>query len=132
MERTTVDDPSHTRAQDTAETTKTRVMETAAGVGRSLQSAPGELTALIRRHPIPALLIGLGVGFLLGRSLSLGWMTAPGRTAAETGSEAAEAGFPQAMIQCMRCGQMVRQADMVHHSTVCSGAGLPGHGGSPA
>jgi hypothetical protein len=29
----------------------------------------GKLTDLIRRHPIPSLLIGLGIGFVLARSL---------------------------------------------------------------
>jgi hypothetical protein len=30
-----------------------------------------ELTSLIRRHPIPALLVGFGVGLLLGRSAKM-------------------------------------------------------------
>jgi hypothetical protein len=29
-----------------------------------------DVTGLIRRNPIPALLLGLGVGFLIGRALS--------------------------------------------------------------
>jgi len=27
----------------------------------------GELTTLIRRHPVPALLVGFGIGFMLAR-----------------------------------------------------------------
>jgi hypothetical protein len=35
------------------------------------------------------------------------------------------------MIQCVRCGELVRQRDMVSHSTMCTGTGITGHGGSP-
>jgi uncharacterized protein YjbJ (UPF0337 family) len=35
---------------------------------RSLEHIGGDLTALIRRHPVPSLLIGLGIGYLLGRT----------------------------------------------------------------
>jgi ElaB/YqjD/DUF883 family membrane-anchored ribosome-binding protein len=34
-----------------------------------LSGAAGDLTELIRRHPLPAVLLGLGVGFLMGRIL---------------------------------------------------------------
>ena len=36
--------------------------------GRALKTGGEELTGLIRRHPGPALLIGLALGFLIGRS----------------------------------------------------------------
>ena len=35
-----------------------------------LSGLASDLTDMIRRNPIPALLIGLGVGFLLARALS--------------------------------------------------------------
>jgi hypothetical protein len=35
-----------------------------------LQGMGEDLTALIRRNPIPAILIGVGIGFLLGRTTS--------------------------------------------------------------
>ena len=35
---------------------------------KSLEHIGGDLTALIRRHPVPSLLIGLGIGYLLGRT----------------------------------------------------------------
>jgi uncharacterized protein YjbJ (UPF0337 family) len=112
------------------------VTDTVKGTGSYLQERgvaqlPGDLAGLVRRYPVPALLLGLGVGFLLGRSLGRAW-TAPEATAGRQASAgAAEAGYPEAVIQCVRCGQMVRQAEMVQHSTTCSGPGLPGHGGSP-
>lgn len=43
-----------------------------------------------------------------------------------------DTGFPNAIIQCIRCGENVRQADMVSHSTTCTEKGRPGHGGSTA
>jgi ElaB/YqjD/DUF883 family membrane-anchored ribosome-binding protein len=36
---------------------------------RNLSGMMDDLTGLVRRNPIPAVLIGLGVGFLLGRAL---------------------------------------------------------------
>jgi ElaB/YqjD/DUF883 family membrane-anchored ribosome-binding protein len=36
---------------------------------RNLSGMMEDLTGLVRRNPIPAVLIGLGVGFLLGRAL---------------------------------------------------------------
>lgn len=35
---------------------------------KSLEHIGGDLTNLIRRHPIPSLLLGLGIGYLLGRT----------------------------------------------------------------
>jgi hypothetical protein len=37
---------------------------------KNLTGMMDDVTGLIRRNPIPALLIGLGVGFLIGRALS--------------------------------------------------------------
>jgi hypothetical protein len=58
------------------------VTDTVAGAGTYVQETgaqalPGDLVGLIRRHPVPALLIGLGIGFVLGHSLGTG-RTAPG------------------------------------------------------
>jgi hypothetical protein len=44
---------------------------------KGVQALPADLVRLIRRHPVPALLIGLGIGFVLGSSLGTG-RTAPG------------------------------------------------------
>ena len=38
------------------------------------------------------------------------------------GIDQREAGYPDALIQCLQCGQMIRQADMVSHSTACRGS----------
>jgi hypothetical protein len=39
-------------------------------IGREVLSGMmGDVTSLIKRNPIPALLIGLGVGVLIGRAL---------------------------------------------------------------
>ena len=59
------------------------VADTAKGVGGSLQTTgmdriTGDVTGLIRRYPVPAILIGLGIGLLVGRSLAK-----PPRTPAE-------------------------------------------------
>jgi uncharacterized protein YjbJ (UPF0337 family) len=53
---------------------ETAVADTVAGAVSSIretsvQDLAGNLTDLIRRHPIPSLLIGLGVGFVLARIL---------------------------------------------------------------
>ena len=37
--------------------------------GEAVKYGADELTSLVRRYPIPAVLIGLGVGFLLARSM---------------------------------------------------------------
>jgi hypothetical protein len=37
---------------------------------RNLSGMTDDLTNLIKRNPIPALMLGLGVGFLIGRALS--------------------------------------------------------------
>jgi uncharacterized protein YjbJ (UPF0337 family) len=70
------------KAQEMAGVAATAVADTVAGAGtyvqeRGVQALPGDLAGLIRRHPVPALLIGLGIGFVLGRSLGTG-RTTPG------------------------------------------------------
>jgi uncharacterized protein YjbJ (UPF0337 family) len=65
------------KAQEMAAAAATAVTDTAAGAGtyvqeKGVQALPGDLVGLIRRHPVPALLIGLGIGFVLGRSLGMG------------------------------------------------------------
>ena len=52
-----------------------RVADTLEGTGRYLREEgvtglAEDLTDLVKRNPIPALLLGLGVGFLLARALS--------------------------------------------------------------
>jgi uncharacterized protein YjbJ (UPF0337 family) len=61
-------------AQERAGAAATAVTDSVAGVGtyvreRGVQAVAGDLTDLIRRYPVPALLIGLGIGFVLARSL---------------------------------------------------------------
>jgi uncharacterized protein YjbJ (UPF0337 family) len=61
-------------AQETAATAASAVADTVKGAGGYLQAKgmdriTGDLTGLIRRYPIPAVLIGLGIGLLVGRSL---------------------------------------------------------------
>jgi len=51
------------------------VADTLEGTGRyiedkNLSGMMDDVTGLIKRNPIPALLLGLGIGFLLGRALS--------------------------------------------------------------
>jgi len=52
----------------------TVVTDTVAGAAaylqeKGVQALPGDLARLIRRYPVPAVLIGLGIGLLLGRTL---------------------------------------------------------------
>ena len=115
-----------TTAQKIAATAATSIGDTVARVGTFLPELPGGLGEFIRRHPLPSLMAGMGLGFLLGRSCA--WT---GRQAGEEERiDPREAGYPDALIQCSRCGQMVRQADMVSHSTTCRGTGILSHGGS--
>jgi hypothetical protein len=37
---------------------------------KNLHGMVDDMTGLIKRNPIPAVLIGLGIGFLVGRALS--------------------------------------------------------------
>jgi uncharacterized protein YjbJ (UPF0337 family) len=65
------------KAQEMAGAAATAVTDTVAGTGTSVQETgvqalPGDLVEIIRRYPVPALLIGLGIGFVLGRSLGTG------------------------------------------------------------
>ena len=104
----------------------TAIGNTVARAGAFLPELPGELAEFIRRHPLPSLMLGMGLGFLLGRSCA--WT---GELSNEKESiDQSEAGYPDALVQCLRCGQMVRQADMVSHSTTCRGTGLLSQGGS--
>jgi hypothetical protein len=123
MEQSTPQESSTTERLSQA---SSAIGNTVARAGSLLPEVPGGLAELIRRHPLPALMVGVGLGFLLGRSCA--W------TAEESSSqgnrEQNEAGYPDALIQCLRCGQMVRQADMVSHSTTCRGTGMLSHGGS--
>jgi hypothetical protein len=69
-----------TRAQEMAGAAATAVTDTVARAGtyvqdKGVQGLSGDLTGLIRRYPVPALLIGLGLGFVLGRSLGTGKTT---------------------------------------------------------
>jgi uncharacterized protein YjbJ (UPF0337 family)/ElaB/YqjD/DUF883 family membrane-anchored ribosome-binding protein len=62
------------QAEAAASTAATAVADTVTGAVSSLQETSvkdlaGNLMDLIRRHPIPSLLIGLGIGFVLARSL---------------------------------------------------------------
>jgi len=62
------------KAQEMAGAAATAVTDTVAGAGtyvqeKGVQALSGDLAGLIRRYPIPALLMGLGIGFVLARSL---------------------------------------------------------------
>jgi len=115
-----------TKVQGMATAAASSVTGTVSNAGTYLQDMPGDFVGLIRRYPIPALLVGLGVGFLLARSLGQSIMRDRQIRARER-----EEGYPDATIQCVRCGQMVRQSDMVEHSATCPGTTAPvGHGGS--
>lgn len=62
------------KAQETASTAASAVTDTVKGAGAYLQEKgmgriTGDLTSLVRRYPVPSLLIGLGIGYLLGRSV---------------------------------------------------------------
>jgi uncharacterized protein YjbJ (UPF0337 family) len=118
------------KVQDMATAAASSVAGTVSGAGAYLQDLPGDVVGLIRRYPVPSVLLGLGMGFLLGRSLGQGWMTSQHEEDYRTRQR--ETGYPDAVIQCSRCGQMVRQSDMVSHSATCTGTGLESHGGSPA
>jgi len=115
-----------TKAQRMAVTAASAVSDTVTRAGQYLPEVPDGLAGLIRRYPVPSLMLGMGLGFLLGRSL--GWGS---DTEGEGGSrQRREAGYPDALIQCSQCGQMIRQVDMVHHSATCTGSGVPTTGGS--
>jgi uncharacterized protein YjbJ (UPF0337 family) len=125
------------KTQEMAGTAASVVTDTVARAGtyvqeKGVRGLSGDLMGLIRRYPVPALLVGLGVGALLGRRL---WRIKASPAAGqgqEPGAGLAEAGFLDATIQCVRCGQLVRQADMVSHATTCAVPGLPSQGGTPA
>jgi hypothetical protein len=104
----------------------TAIGNTVTRAGAFVPELPSGLADFIRRHPLPSLMVGMGLGFLLGRSLV--WTGELSRE--KGGTDQSEAGYPNALIQCLRCGQMVRQADMVSHSATCRGTGKLSHGGS--
>ncbi|HEX9870688.1 MAG TPA: hypothetical protein VGC99_19260, partial [Candidatus Tectomicrobia bacterium] len=61
--------------QETAATAARSVADTVKGAGGYLQTTgmdqiTGDVAGLIRRYPVPAVLIGLGIGLLVGRSLA--------------------------------------------------------------
>jgi uncharacterized protein YjbJ (UPF0337 family) len=63
-----------TQAQEMAGAAATAVTDTVARAGtyvqeKGVQALPGDLAGLIRRYPVPAVLIGLGIGFWLSRTL---------------------------------------------------------------
>jgi uncharacterized protein YjbJ (UPF0337 family) len=63
-----------TKAQEIAGAAATAVTDTVSGAGtylrgKGVQTLPDDLAGLIRRHPISALLIGVGIGWLLSRTL---------------------------------------------------------------
>ena len=118
--------PQTSSTPEKVSTAATAIGNTVTRAGALLPELPGGLAELIRRHPLPSLMVGLGLGFLLGRSCT--WTA--GESSAEEKRDQSEAGYPDALIQCLRCGQMVRQADMVSHSTTCRGTGMLSHGGS--
>jgi uncharacterized protein YjbJ (UPF0337 family) len=115
-----------TTAQKLATTAASSIGGTVARAGAYLPEVPGGLADFIRRHPLPSLLVGMGLGFLLGRSCArMGGLASEAERI-----DPSEAGYPDAIIQCSQCGQMIRQADMVSHSTECRGTGIISHGGS--
>jgi hypothetical protein len=59
-----------TKVQDTISKAVTAVTEAATRAGTQVPSLPGELPGLIRCYPIATLLVGLGIGYLLGRTFS--------------------------------------------------------------
>jgi uncharacterized protein YjbJ (UPF0337 family) len=125
------------KAQEMARAAATAMTDTAAGSRPSLPAIRlAELAAhmghWVRRHPLPMLLIGAGVGVLLGRSLWRAGRPPAGGQGQQPAARLADAGFLDATIQCVRCNQMVRQADMVSHATTCSTPGLPSEGSTRA
>ena len=72
---TSVQDLASTLADTAGKATATvqdmagTVADAVTSSGTYLQDLPGELLGLIRRYPLSALLVGVGLGFLLARSL---------------------------------------------------------------
>ena len=126
MENTQSSTPQSPNKPELLTQAATAIGNTVTRAGTFLPELPSGVADFIRRHPLPSLMVGMGLGFLLGRSL--GWT---GQFSNKKESiDQSEAGYPDALIQCLRCGQMVRQADMVSHSTTCRGTGMLSHGGS--
>lgn len=113
-------------AQKMATTAASAVADTVSRAGTYMPEFSSGLAGVIRRYPLPALLVGMGLGFLLGRGMAgMGGITGQGG-----GSPEPEVGYPDALIQCSKCSQMVRQADIVEHSLTCTGQGQRTTGGS--
>lgn len=113
-------------AQRMASAAASTVSDTVTRVGRYLPEVPSGLAGLVRRYPVPSLMVGMGLGFLLGRNL--GWVSDAEEE--EESRQQREVGYPNALIQCSRCGQLIRQVDMVRHSATCTGSEVPTTGGS--
>ena len=58
-------------AQHAWESTKSGARDLASNVADTTSNAMDSLSAVIRRNPVPSLLIALGVGFMLGSSLGM-------------------------------------------------------------
>jgi uncharacterized protein YjbJ (UPF0337 family) len=115
-----------TTAQKMATTAAATISDTVARASTFLPELPSGLAGLIRRYPVPSLMVGMGLGFLLGRRLG----RTDGAEVEDESGHQSEAGYPDALIQCSRCSQMIRQADMVRHSATCTGSGTRTTGGS--
>ena len=59
------------RAQHAWESTKSGARDLASNVADTTSNAMDSLSDVIRRNPVPSLLIALGVGFMLGSSLGM-------------------------------------------------------------
>jgi uncharacterized protein YjbJ (UPF0337 family) len=104
----------------------TVVADSMGRAGEKIPELGSGMADLIRRYPLPSLVIGMGLGFLLGQTCRGMWAG----KAQEWQGQQSEAGYPNALIQCTRCGQMIRQENMVEHSVTCRGSGILSHGGS--
>jgi uncharacterized protein YjbJ (UPF0337 family) len=121
------------KAQEVAGAAAATVADTAAGARASppairLAERATHMGRWAGRHPLAVLILGAGVGALLGRRLWRAARPPAGAQRPQPAAHLADAGFLDATIQCVRCGQMVRQADMVSHATTCSAPGLPSEG----
>jgi ElaB/YqjD/DUF883 family membrane-anchored ribosome-binding protein len=110
------------------------VDEAKSAIDRLIESVKDTATEMVEEvKQNPWLMVGSAglLGYILG-SLTSERLSLPGvmKQRADRTHERAS-GYPEAVIQCSKCGQMVRQADMVGHSTACTGQGLSSHGGTP-
>ena len=117
------------------------VEEARSSIDRLIESVKGTVNDMVDSvKQNPWLMVGSAglLGYILGsmaseRSSFLGKTKreADGDRRRAHGIHQQASGYPEAVIQCSKCGQMVRQADMVNHSATCTGHGLSSHGGSP-